>query len=389
MTTVPTTCPLCGHAGAAPLYESKVAMPNVSVAAFHLAVGGCPACGFVYQTSAYAPGYDELMEKAYAAFDVNGIFPFPERSPKNLEPLNILLRHLPADRPLSVLEIGSNRGDLLYLLREQRPHYNVLGVEPTAFANLEIPTIRGGYRPGLLSSTFDVVVMKHVLEHLKDPVACIRSFHDLVRPGGWLYVEVPDLDLSLDHVVEDFIPDHVGHFTHRTLAGILAKGFVELECERGTFLRIMARRDDAGMPAQDGIDDLDRVAGKFAAFHAAKRDGLAAIAGRAAQGGRVAFYGVSYYFARLMRELSGSLDPARCFFIDDNMRSDVEPSFGLSRIAPDALGPSDLAVLCTNNFRVQERMAEQLAGRGCQVAVMLPWRGAYPSAAAFVAETRK
>ncbi len=37
----------------------------------------------------------------------------------------------------------------------------------------------------------ELLVLAHVLEHTKDPVAHLRSLHPLVAPGGWLYLEVP------------------------------------------------------------------------------------------------------------------------------------------------------------------------------------------------------
>lgn len=325
-------------------------MPNIDVSDFGLVVAACPACSFVFQSSAYMPGYDEIMERAYAAFDVNRIFPFPERSPKNLDPLDILLRHLPEDRPLSVLEIGSNRGDLLYLLRERRPHYNVLGLEPTAFSDLAVPTIHAAFRPELFSCTFDVVVIKHVLEHLKDPRGCIGALKDLVREGGYLYVEVPDLDLSLDFLVEDFIPDHVNYFTYHTLSKLLSTGFSEVECERRTFLRILGRREQTGTERGSKHGDLNRLVHKFDVLKRSKREGMSAVDAHVVAGGKVIFYGASYYFARLFRELAGALTLENSAFIDDNLTVERETIFGLKRARAAELGDSDLVVICSNNY---------------------------------------
>lgn len=42
---------------------------------------------------------------------------------------------------------------------------------------------------------FDFVFSSHCLEHMQDPVKCLRDWWQLVRPGGVLIVIVPDEDL--------------------------------------------------------------------------------------------------------------------------------------------------------------------------------------------------
>jgi 2-polyprenyl-3-methyl-5-hydroxy-6-metoxy-1,4-benzoquinol methylase len=39
---------------------------------------------------------------------------------------------------------------------------------------------------------FDVVVMKHVLEHFPDPVDCLRQHYSLLKPDGLLFIEIPN-----------------------------------------------------------------------------------------------------------------------------------------------------------------------------------------------------
>ena len=41
---------------------------------------------------------------------------------------------------------------------------------------------------------WDVVVMRHVLEHFESPVSALQSAAQLLRPGGKLYVAVPNMD---------------------------------------------------------------------------------------------------------------------------------------------------------------------------------------------------
>ena len=51
---------------------------------------------------------------------------------------------------------------------------------------------------------FDVVVLRHVLEHLADPVAAMRKIHLLLRTGGRALLEFPNID-ALDRRVSRFL----------------------------------------------------------------------------------------------------------------------------------------------------------------------------------------
>lgn len=61
---------------------------------------------------------------------------------------------------------------------------------------------------------FDFVYSSHCLEHMRDPKAAILEWWKLVRPGGYLFVAVPDEDLYEQGVFPSrFNPDHKATFT--------------------------------------------------------------------------------------------------------------------------------------------------------------------------------
>jgi len=47
------------------------------------------------------------------------------------------------------------------------------------------------------ANSLDLATMFHVIEHVADPVQCIRQLHTWLRPGGMLAIETPNLD-SID-----------------------------------------------------------------------------------------------------------------------------------------------------------------------------------------------
>ena len=38
---------------------------------------------------------------------------------------------------------------------------------------------------------FDVIILSHVLEHVSDPASFLKSAADLLKPGGYIYIELP------------------------------------------------------------------------------------------------------------------------------------------------------------------------------------------------------
>jgi len=44
------------------------------------------------------------------------------------------------------------------------------------------------------ASCFDVITLNHVIEHVHDPIAVLRACHRLLKPGGRLWLETPNVD---------------------------------------------------------------------------------------------------------------------------------------------------------------------------------------------------
>jgi len=82
----------------------------------------------------------------------------------------------------------------------------------------------------------DLILCNHVIEHVADPLAVVRRLKERLRPGGWLFVEVPmeiwrTAPLGTDPVT------HINFFTPRALRNLLEiAGFgVRVSRLRATF----------------------------------------------------------------------------------------------------------------------------------------------------------
>lgn len=113
---------------------------------------------------------------------------------------------------------------------------------------------------GLPDGSFDLVTLNHVLEHIPAPSSFLSEVQRVLRPGGLLFVAVPNVETWWIHLKGDrygwtFQDDHFLHFSRKTLSNLLERhGFELLDAktsrwldyheppeERGAFFRWLDR----------------------------------------------------------------------------------------------------------------------------------------------------
>jgi SAM-dependent methyltransferase len=92
------------------------------------------------------------------------------------------------------------------------------------------------------AGSFDVVMMSHVIEHLKRPNEALRAAESWVKPGGVLYVETPsDKSLSLPSMSGTLNfhddPTHIELYDVRKIAEHLGTGWKQIACGYRTQMR--------------------------------------------------------------------------------------------------------------------------------------------------------
>ncbi|MEO6028112.1 MAG: class I SAM-dependent methyltransferase [Candidatus Binatia bacterium] len=144
--------------------------------------------------------------------------------------------------PGSLLDIGAATGIFMHLARERG--WTPLGIElceeraAAAAKEFDLSIHTGMFTADSLDGRrFDAATMLDVVEHTTDPLAMLESAHAVLRPGGAVFVAVPNQNCLLTVLVNLYarlggpsaqkllprlyVPIHLHYFTPRTLTRLV------------------------------------------------------------------------------------------------------------------------------------------------------------------------
>jgi SAM-dependent methyltransferase len=147
--------------------------------------------------------------------------------------LDRIERHAPGG---ALLDLGCWVGFLLAEARDRG--WRTVGVEPSEFAStfarerLGLEVHRAGVLDAELpAGAFDAIVMGDVIEHLPDPARALERVAVLLRPGGVVYMAVPNAGSRVARRLGprwwSVIPTHVQYFTRPSLFTLLRRSDFE------------------------------------------------------------------------------------------------------------------------------------------------------------------
>ncbi|HMM27342.1 MAG TPA: class I SAM-dependent methyltransferase [Aggregatilineaceae bacterium] len=226
-------CDVCGQAnarrvGTLPPPE-RLPWPMHRLGASVLALDGhaihlveCQGCGLVYMNPRLTERAVERFYDAVYAASAAEMFESDQAGQVRYY-LDALSRFVRAPQP-HLLDIGCGAGQLL--IQAQARGWRIDGAELSAYAAqhasraLGAPIHHGDFRTmGLPPGSLDAVTLIHVIEHVRAPVDFLRDAAALLKPGGVLMFDAPNVDSAearlarwLGQPWRGFIIEHLTYF---------------------------------------------------------------------------------------------------------------------------------------------------------------------------------
>jgi 2-polyprenyl-3-methyl-5-hydroxy-6-metoxy-1,4-benzoquinol methylase len=225
-------CPVCTHSS----FSRFIICEDFTVSHERFIIVSCDACGFKFTN----PRPSETVLGNY--YKAEEYISHTNTRRGIVARLYHLVREHTLRQKVKLLESYATKGSVLdfgcgtgmFLNACKRAGWQVVGIEPDSGAR----TIAGQMISGIYDSkssleasgfsTFDVITLWHVLEHVSDLTETIAFLHHKLKDGGVLIIAVPN-HLSYDalvykeHWAAYDVPRHLYHFSLQTLNALLEK----------------------------------------------------------------------------------------------------------------------------------------------------------------------
>jgi len=195
----------------------------------------CKVCGFVYNAT-----FDLARLDYGAAYDNT-----QSHSPAFRAHMDSLVTRLIENEGISnsrIVEVGCGKGVFLReLIGRTEANNTGVGFDPTYVgpevdADGRLRFVRSFYGPDCAEISADAVVCRHVIEHVPDPLALLKTVRDALNysPRARVFFETPDVEWILrNQVVWDFFYEHCSLFTAESLTALFVRaGFEVLSVRR-------------------------------------------------------------------------------------------------------------------------------------------------------------
>jgi len=225
-------CPICDNLSGRIIHSQKFALADGNPLPCETDYVACVKCGFCFaDTTASQSTYDlyyAAMSKYADSATSTGSGQFPWDAARLANLANQVAEFAPL-RTSRLLDVGCANGGLLSALRDIG-YSNICGIDPSPACVEAAHDVRAGdVWTGTLSGlpeeigTFGGILLSHVMEHVRDLSSAMFRLREKLKPGGWIYIEVPDASRYADFLVapfQDFNTEHINHFSSAGLANL-------------------------------------------------------------------------------------------------------------------------------------------------------------------------
>ena len=222
-----TPCPICRTPSERPFLErhpvpvhQNLVVPDAKAARAlnrgTLALHACDGCGFVFNAA-----FDPTLLSYGDAYDNT-----QSCSPAFQAHVQALADHVVRERGVRgsrIVEVGCGKGAFLRALiladeANQGVGFDPSYVGPEVEAGGRLRFERRFYDSSCAEIDADAVVCRHVIEHIADPLALLRTVRATLRSSARVFFETPCVEWILTHsVIWDFFYEHCSYFSAASL----------------------------------------------------------------------------------------------------------------------------------------------------------------------------
>jgi SAM-dependent methyltransferase len=269
----------------------------IGVARGDLSMASCALCGFIFNAT-FDPSllrYDESYDNSQ------------ENSPAFRSHTDSLVSYLVERRGVRrsrVLEIGCGKGSFLRrLVLAEGADNRGLGLDTSYEGPLSelgglLNFERRLYGPDCADLPADVVVCRHVIEHIPNPLDFLKDIRRALvnSPQARLFFETPCSEWILDNrVIWDFFYEHCSIFTAASLSSTFTRAGFEVQHVRrvfsGQYLWLEATVGSTDLPILDDPASIPSRAKQYAAEEGRLRAEWLGLVDNLAKQGKVALWG--------------------------------------------------------------------------------------------------
>lgn len=284
-----------------------------------------------------------------------------------------------------IVEIGAGKGDFLIMLCAKTGNrgwgYDPSYVPDPGYTAPNVTFVQDFYSEKYTHQRADLIVCRHVLEHIEDPDAFIGQVRRAVGDQqSVVFFEVPNSLWTLRQGgIWDIIYEHCSYFSPYSLAYLFRKnGFRVLavnEVFGGQFLTIEAVPDDGESAAPDLPDDLAALTADARAFadnYRAKREEWRGLLGAlAAAGKRGVVWGAGSKGVTFLNALGTGEEVVAVVDINPRKQGKYVAGTGQLIVSPEELVTlkPDFVIIMNGNYRDEIRRMLSEAGIEAEILV--------------------
>ncbi len=142
------------------------------------------------------------------------------------------------EAPNRALSIGAGKGSVLRLLETKYSGLSCSAIEPSSECRNHLSEVRGfqvlsddveGKWDEKCRGEFDIIILRHVLEHLLDPLATLEKIRLSLTKSGCAYIAVPNM-MSPNGSLKNYFfrAPHVSYFSPPTLEVLLGRSGLQI-----------------------------------------------------------------------------------------------------------------------------------------------------------------